>query len=168
MRLARPAFSGWLPEDHRFETAAWPLTVSLLVTIHLALLSPAGQSLPLKTHYLMHVVFHLPRHLFILGCAGSSFQLLLCVLFSSCGKWGLLSSWGAWLSHCGGLSSGEWVPEGTGFGIHSSQALEHRFSSCGTQAQLPGCMWGLPGPGVEPRSPALTGGLFTTEPPGKP
>ena len=48
MRLARPAFSGWLPEDHRFKTAAWPLTVSLLVTIHLALLSPAGQSLPLK------------------------------------------------------------------------------------------------------------------------
>ena len=26
----------------------------------------------------------------------------------------------------------------------------------------------LPGPGFEPLSPALTGGLFTTEPPGKP
>ena len=26
----------------------------------------------------------------------------------------------------------------------------------------------LPGPGIEPKSPALAGGFFTTEPPGKP
>ena len=31
-----------------------------------------------------------------------------------------------------------------------------------------GGMWHLPGPGVKPVSPALAGGLFTTEPPGKP
>ena len=29
-------------------------------------------------------------------------------------------------------------------------------------------MWDLPGPGIEPVSPALAGGFFTTEPPGKP
>ena len=29
-------------------------------------------------------------------------------------------------------------------------------------------MWDLPGPGMEPVSPALGGGFFTTEPPGKP
>ena len=29
-------------------------------------------------------------------------------------------------------------------------------------------MWDLPGSGMEPVSPALTGGFFTTEPPGKP
>ena len=29
-------------------------------------------------------------------------------------------------------------------------------------------MWDLPGPGIEPMSPTLFGGLFTTEPPGKP
>ena len=29
-------------------------------------------------------------------------------------------------------------------------------------------MWDLPGPGVEPMSPALVGEFFTTEPPGKP
>ena len=29
-------------------------------------------------------------------------------------------------------------------------------------------MWDLPGPGMEPWSPALVGGFFTTEPPGKP
>ena len=34
----------------------------------------------------------------------------------------------------------------------------HRFS----------CKWDLPGPGIEPVSPALAGRLFTTEPPRKP
>ena len=29
-------------------------------------------------------------------------------------------------------------------------------------------MWDLPRPGVEPMSPTLVGGFFTTEPPGKP
>ena len=29
-------------------------------------------------------------------------------------------------------------------------------------------MWDLPGPGLEPMSPALAGGLPTTAPPGKP
>ena len=29
-------------------------------------------------------------------------------------------------------------------------------------------MWELPGLGIEPVSPALAGGFFTTEPPGKP
>ena len=31
-----------------------------------------------------------------------------------------------------------------------------------------GFMGDLPGPGTEPVSPALAGGFFTTEPPGKP
>ena len=29
-------------------------------------------------------------------------------------------------------------------------------------------MWDLPGPGIEPVSPALAGGFFTTESPGEP
>ena len=29
-------------------------------------------------------------------------------------------------------------------------------------------MWNLPGSGIEPISPAFSGGFFTTEPPGKP
>ena len=29
-------------------------------------------------------------------------------------------------------------------------------------------MWDHPGPGIEPKSPSLAGGFFTTEPPGKP
>ena len=41
------------------------------------------------------------------------------------------------------------------------------FSSCGTRAQLLRGMWDLPGPGLEPVSPALAGGFLTTAPPGK-
>ena len=33
---------------------------------------------------------------------------------------------------------------------------------------MPSSRGNLPDPGVEPTSPALTGGFFTTEPPGKP
>ena len=39
--------------------------------------------------------------LFIFGCSRSP---LLHRLFSSCGEWGLLPSWGAWAFHGGGLS----------------------------------------------------------------
>ena len=35
------------------------------------------------------------------------------------------------------------------------------------QAQLLRGMWDLPGPGIEPMSPALTGGFLTAMPPGK-
>ena len=48
------------------------------------------------------------------------------------------------------------------------QPLKHRFSSCGAQALLLRGMWDLPGPGLEPMSPALAGGFLTTAPPGKP
>ena len=50
----------------------------------------------------------------------------------------------------------------------SSQALEQGFSNCSTWAQLFHGMWDTPGPGIESASPALAGGFFTTEPPGKP
>ena len=54
----------------------------------------------------------------------------------------------------------------TGFSSCSSWALEHRLRSCGTWALLLLGMWNLPGPGIEPESPALAGGLDTTESPG--
>ena len=41
------------------------------------------------------------------------------------------------------------------------------FSSCRARAQLLRDMWDLPGPGVEPVSPALEGRFLTTVPPGK-
>ena len=41
------------------------------------------------------------------------------------------------------------------------------FSSCSTQALLVQGMWTLPGPGIEPASPALADRFLTTGPPGK-
>ena len=96
------------------------------------------------------------------GCAGSSSLL---GLFSSCGKWDLLSSWGLWASCCGGFSC---------FGAQAVNTLssccfwaqEHRLSSCGAWAWLLQVMSGLPGSGIKPMSPVW--GFFTTEPARKP
>ena len=66
---------------------------------------------------------------------------------SSCGEHGLFSSCSARASHCSGSSyCGSW-------------ALEHRLSCCSAQD--------LPGPGIEPVSPALAGRLSSTVQPGK-
>ena len=56
----------------------------------------------------------------------------------------------------------------TGFSSCGLQVLECRLSSCGARAQLLCSMWDLPGPGLEPVSPALAGGCLTTVPPGRP
>ena len=76
--------------------------------------------------------------------------------FSSCSKWRPL-----FIAVRGPLTiSASLVAE------HRLQTL--RLSSCGSQAQLLHGMWDLPGPGLEPVSPALAGGFSTTAPPGKP
>ena len=68
--------------------------------------------------------------LFIFGYAGSSLQW---GLFSSGGKRELLSSCGAWASHCGGFSSYKAQGLGhMGFSTCGSRALQHRLNSCGT------------------------------------
>ena len=101
-----------------------------------------------------------------LQCAGFSLRWLLMLQsigsrrtgFSSCGWWALehrLSSRGSWALEHRLSSCGSW-------------ALEHRLSSCGTRAYLLRGMWDLPGPGLKPVSPALTGGFLSTAPPGKP
>ena len=56
---------------------------------------------------------------------------------------------------------------GTQFSSCGSRALERRLGSCGTRAQLLRSTWDLPGPGLEPVSPALAGRFLTTAPPGK-
>ena len=80
-------------------------------------------------------------------------------------RW-LLSLWSAGsrarrLSSCGSRAVGR---AGSAAAV---PALERRLSSCGARAQLLHCMWALPASGIEPVSPASTGGFFTTEPPGK-
>ena len=47
-------------------------------------------------------------------------------------------------------------------------ALEHGLSSSASLAQLPSDLQDLPGPGIEPGSPALAGGSLTAGPPGRP
>ena len=86
------------------------------------------------------------------------------------------SSCGAQASHCGGFSCcgaralGAWASVVATRGLSScgSRAPERRLSSRGIRAQLLRGMWDLPGPGIEPVSPALAGGFPTTAPPGKP
>ena len=52
--------------------------------------------------------------------------------------------------------------------LQSTGSRVHGLGSCSTWAQLLCGMWDLPGSGIEPVSPALAGGFFTTKPPGKP
>lgn len=47
------------------------------------------------------------------------------------------------------------------------QALRRGLGSCGAAVYLLGGMWGLTGPGIKDVSPALTGRLLSTAPPGK-
>ena len=60
------------------------------------------------------------------------------------------------------------VAVGYGLSSCSSQAPEHRLSSCGTWALLLCSMLDIPGSGIEPVSPSLTDRFFISEPPGKP
>ena len=110
---------------------------------------------------------------YLFGCAGSSVPR---GLFPSCGERELVSRGGTRASHRGCFFSRRaQALEHLGFSIFAARrlcscgslALECTFSTCGTRAWLP---WGCgiflgQGPNL---SPALTGGLFTTEPPGKP
>ena len=70
---------------------------------------------------------------------------------------------GAWASHCSGFSC---CRTGT-LGAWASVVVARGLSSCGTGAELLCGMWDLPGPGIEPVSPALAGGFLTAAPPGK-
>ena len=76
--------------------------------------------------------------------------------FSSCGKWGPL-----FIAVRGPLTIAASL-------VVEQRLQTRRLSNCGSRAQPLCGMWDLPGPGLEPVSPALAGGLPTTVPPGKP
>ena len=88
----------------------------------------------------------LAAHRLSLAAASGDYSSLRCSGFSL--RW-LLLLWSMG-SRCTGFSS-----------------VARGLSSCGARAQLPGGMWDLPGPGLEPASPASAGGFLTTAPPGK-
>jgi len=89
----------------------------------------------------------LSRNLIAIFCVCVFINLFLAVLglccctgfLSSCGEQAQLSSCSTWVSHCGGFSCCRaQAPEHAGFSSRStwlsgcgSQALEHRFRSCG-------------------------------------
>ena len=58
------------------------------------------------------------------------------------------------------------MAQNTGSGARGPRELGLPGSS--ERAQLLCTMWGLPGSGTEPVSPAMAGGFFTTELPGRP
>ena len=93
----------------------------------------------------LHCVFVATRGLTLVAVSGG-YSLLWCVGFS---LWWLLL-----LRTMGSRRVG-------------SVVAVHGLSSCGTRASLLRGMWDLPGPGLEPVSPALAGGFLTTAPPGK-
>ena len=68
--------------------------------------------------------------LFIYLMFGYAGSWLPCRLFSSCGEWELLTSFGVWAFHCSGFScSGVWVLGSSGFSCCGFQALQHRVNS---------------------------------------
>ena len=98
----------------------------------------------------MHRVIVAARRLSLVAASGG-YSSLWCVGFS---LWCLLLLWSTGSRHVGFSSCGSW-------------ALERRLSSRGARAWLLCSMWDLPGPGLEPMSPALAGRFLTTAPPGK-
>ena len=91
-------------------------------------------------------------NLFIFGCVW--------VFVAVCGLSLVAVSGGYSLLQCAGFSL-RWL-----LLLWSTGSRCAGFSSCG--AQLLCGMWDLPGPGIEPVSPALAGGFLTTVPPRKP
>ena len=98
--------------------------------------------------------------LFIFGCAGFS---LLHGLFSGCCEQGLLCGPRARVPHCGGFSRG--AQGGSLIAAQASRAQGQELWCSGLAAPR---HVALPGSGTKPESSALAGGLFVTEPGGKP
>ena len=92
----------------------------------LAILYLLGKNVHSSPLLIFKKLFYYKFYLFIFGCAGS----VAVQAFSSCGKWGLLCSFGAPASHC------------CGFSCCRAPAVGHAgLSSCDTWAQQ---LW-LPG-----------------------
>ena len=84
--------------------------------------------------------------------------------FSSCAEWRPLLLQCVDFSLWGLLLLGRPFSRCVDFGSCSSQALEHRLSSCGPWASLLRSTWSLPGSGIKPMSLALARGLLSTAP----
>ena len=96
------------------------------------------------------------EHIYVCVCIWAALDLCCCAqAFSSSGSPGL--------SPAAGLRLLAAVTSPYGLG-----SREGGLSSCSAGAWLSCVVWDLPGPGIEPASPALAGSFLTTRPPGKP
>ena len=109
-------------------------------------------------YFWLHWVFVATCGLSLVAVSGG-YSSLRCAGFSS--QW-------LFLLQSMGSSTRASVVVASGLSSCGLRALEHRLSSCGARAQLLRGMSDLPGPGLEPVSPALAGGFLTTAPSGKP
>ena len=87
----------------------------------------------LKGFLELNSFFFLIIFLFIFGCPGSS---VLSRIFSTYGKWGLLSSCNVLASHCGGFCCRAQASVVAACRLSScgSRVLEHRLTNCGARA----------------------------------
>ena len=106
----------------------------------------------------LHWVFIAGRRLSLVAVS-RGYSSLRCMGFS---LWWLLLLRSTGSRRAGFSSCGTWASVVVARGLQSA-----RLSSCGARAQLLHGMWGLPGPGLKPASPALAGGFLTGAPPGK-
>lgn len=88
-------------------------------------------------------------YLLVFDCAGSA---LLCWLSLGAASGGCSPVNAVPAFHFSGFSQGAWTGAGS-------------FSTRGAPAYSSHGVWNLPGPGVEPVSPAAAGGFLTTGPP---
>ena len=109
------------------------------------------------THLLKLFIYLCSAVLGLRCCMGCSLVVLCRLLIAVASHNGVLA-----LGHAGFSS---WGIEAQQLWFPGSRA---QAQCCGTRASLLHSMWDLPRSGMELVSPALTGGLFTTGPPGKP
>ena len=117
---------------------------------------------------MLSLFFFFLTYLFIL------FYFWLCWVFAAARRLSLVAASGSYSSlWCVGFSS-RWLlllrstgSRCVGFSSCGARVLECRLSSCAARTQLLRGMWDLPGPGLEPLSPALAGRFLTTVSPWK-
>ena len=121
-------------------------------------------------HFPRLLVFQITTYSFFFFFKIYLFYFWLCWVFIAARGLSLVAVSGGYSSlRCAGFSL--WwllLLQSMGSSSCGTRAPERRLSSCGARAELLHGVWDLPGPGLEPVSPALTGGFLTTAPPGKP
>ena len=143
-----------------------PQTKVLWIKLHLLLVS---YYINLRNYWVGQKVrsvlsSHFSFNIFIFGCIGSS---LLRASFLQLLGAGATLHCGVQASHCSGFSCCGARALGTRAQQLWLAGSRMKAQQLWCTAQLLHGMWDLPGPGLEPVSPALAGGFLTTAPPGR-